>query len=219
MTHSLHRTGSVEDLEGDYVFIVRRSPEMTPEVWGPKMRRMAEILLSVGPCNIGSTEVGGSTAGGITPGELVERAPGVRGIYCAFSNRDRAKDALRRIKEEELGLCVTVSGLIDEVFSIGRELDLPPHTVNLSLGVVGRTELLPRDDVLDMSTMCGHATVSPNLIAKVLDDLASGRITLDQAAGTLGAPCVCGIFNLDRARRQLSAAGHRPSARGADSGG
>ncbi|MCL4531707.1 MAG: hypothetical protein M1582_00690 [Actinobacteria bacterium] len=204
MTHSLHRTGSVQELNGDFVFIIRTAKGINREGSEAKMRRMAEILSAVGPSNMGSTDIGNTMASGLTPEQYVEKAWGAKGVYCVFNTREKAKEALRRIKEAELGLCVTVSGLIDEVFAIGGVLDLPPHTINLSLGVMGKTELLPEQEILDMSTMCGHATVTQNLIRKVLGDVRSGRATVEQAACTLGEPCVCGIFNLDRARKAIS---------------
>ena len=212
MTHSLHRTGSVEDLKGDFVFIIRIASGFDKDALAPKMRRMAEILASLKPCNMGSTDLGGTMAAGLSTEELVERAWGARGVYCAFTTREQAKEALRQIKEADLGLCVTVSGLINEVFAIGSEIGLPPHTINQSLGVMGKTELLPEQDLLDLTTMCGHATVSTALTRKVVDDYVSGRITVEQAVSILGEPCVCGIFNLERAKRKLSAISGQQSA-------
>jgi hypothetical protein len=37
-----------------------------------------------------------------------------------------------------LGLSVTVSGLIEEIFDICKELGIKPHSINLSLGVWGK---------------------------------------------------------------------------------
>lgn len=199
MTHSLHRTGSVEDLKGDYVFIIRTSRNINRVGSEPYMRRMAEILSSVGPSNMGSTDIGHTIASGLTSAEFIEKAWGAKGVYCVFSGKEKAKEALRQIKEADLGLCVTVSGLINEMWDIGRELDLPPHTVNLSLGVMGKTELVPEEGILDMTTMCGHATISQSLVKRMLEDVQAGRATLGQAANVMGEPCACGIFNLDRA--------------------
>lgn len=199
MTHSLHRTGSVEDLKGDYVFIIRTSRNINRVGSEPYMRRMAEILSSVGPSNMGSTDIGNTMACGLTSAEFIEKAWGAKGVYCVFSSKDKAREALRQIREADLGLCVTVGALIDEMWDIGRELDLPPHTVNLSLGVMGRTELLPEEKILDMTTMCGHATISQSLVKKMIEDVRTGRATLEQAANVMGEPCACGIFNLDRA--------------------
>lgn len=204
MTHSLHRTGSTEDLRCDFVFIIRTSRYVNRVGSEPYMRRMAEILSATGPSNMGSTDIGNNMASKLSAAEFIEKAWGAKGIYCVFSSKEKAKEALRQIKEAELGLNVTISGLIEDVFQIGAELGLPPHTVNLSLGVMGRTELLPEDDVLDMSTMCGHAMVPHKLVRKLLDDVGSGLATVEQAALVMGEPCACGIFNLDRARTALS---------------
>ena len=78
-----------------------------------------------------------------------------------------------------------------------------PHTVEHSLGVWGKTDLLPDEEVLQISTMCGHGMVSFGLIEKAVADVKAGRSTPEQAARELAAPCVCGIFNPTRAAELL----------------
>ncbi len=207
MTHSLHRMGSRESLARDFVFIVRgaRGVNIVGDGVGPKLRRAAEILAQVGPSNLGSPDLATNTAAGTPPEEIVERAPGAKGIYAVFSSRDKAKEALRRLKEAGLGISVTISGLIDEVFAMGREIGLVPHTVNLSLGVWGRTDLLPEQEVLDLATMCGHGMVTKSLARKCLEDVRAGRAEASTCCREMGAACICGIFNLDRAEEILTA--------------
>jgi len=204
MTHSLHRTGTIESLSNDFVFIVRAARGINMEGAGPKMKRIAEILMEIGPSNIGSPDLGSNTAGGLTPQQVIEAAPNCKGLYSVFYGREKAKEVLRRLKEEDLGISVTVSGLISEVFAIGRELGLTPHTVNLSLGVHGRTELLTEQEVLDITTMCGHGMVSKNLAKKHLEDARAGRAVAAEVCREMGAACVCGIFNLERGAELLS---------------
>lgn len=206
MTHSLHRTGSVESLRGDFVFIVRgaRGVNITGDGVGPRMRRVAEILAEVGPSNLGSPDLATNTAAGTTPEEIIERAPTAKGVYCAFSSPEKAKAALTRLHAEGLGISVTISGLIEDVFAMGKDLGITPHTVNLSLGVHGRTELLAEQEVLNLTSMCGHGMVPKGLARKYLEDVRAGRAEARACCRDMGATCICGIFNLDRAEKILT---------------
>jgi hypothetical protein len=192
----------MESLANDFVFIVRVAMGINSAGAGDKMQRIAQILTEVGPSNIGSANLGSNTAAGLIPKQIVDGAPRCTGLNAVFYGREKAREALRRLKEADVGLSVTVSGLIGEVFSIGREVGLEPHTVNLSLGVHGRTELLPEATVLDLTTMCGHAMVSANLARKSLAD-ASHPATIRESCRRMGAVCTCGIFSLERGEELL----------------
>ncbi len=82
-------------------------------------------------------------------------------------------------------------------------MGLSPHTVQYSLGTFGRTDRLPPEDTLEVTTMCGHHLVSPNLVKKMLLDLSRNRISLEEAAQTLAKQCQCGVFNPTKAMRLL----------------
>ena len=75
-----------------------------------------------------------------------------------------------------------------------------------SLGVWGKTELLPSKEVLEITTMCGHAMVAANLVEKIIEDIKKGKTTPEKAAKKLAKPCECGIFNPTRAAELLAAA-------------
>ena len=77
---------------------------------------------------------------------------------------EKLRQVLRQLKEEDLGISITVSGIVDEVFGLANELGLQPHTVNLSLGIHGKTELLPPEETLELTTMCGHALMAKELV-------------------------------------------------------
>ena len=82
---------------------------------------------------------------------VISQMDDTSGIRCAFSSGEKLKEVLRRLKEEDLGLCVTVSGIVDDVFAMCDEVGLMPPPLNLSLGVHGNTELLAR------ATRCGSS--------------------------------------------------------------
>jgi len=48
-------------------------------------------------------------------------------------------------------------GLMEEIFQCCRKAGLNPHSVDYSLGVHGRIEKLPSEEILEVTTMCGHA--------------------------------------------------------------
>ena len=75
-----------------------------------------------------------------------------------------------------------------------------------SLGVWGKTELLPSKEVLEITTMCGHAMVAANWVEKMIEDIKKGKTTPEKAAEKLAKPCECGIFNPTRAAELLAAA-------------
>lgn len=92
-------------------------------------------------------------------------------------------------------MSVVVSGLFEPARECCEKVGLreAPHTVERSLGGMGKTDLLPEDDVLQMTTMCGHGMVSSNLVREAIEDVRRGRITIEKAAQRLAEPCICGI--------------------------
>ncbi len=80
---------------------------------------------------------------------------------------------------------MTVSGN-RRSFRSGKELDLAPHTINLSLGVHGKTELLPPSDILEQTTMCGHALVATALTRQLKAEVAAGKLDAKEARASTG---------------------------------
>jgi hypothetical protein len=82
-----------------------------------------------------------------------------------------------------------VSGVIDRVREISAELGINPHTINLSLGIHGRTNRLPPPDIRQFTTMCGHGMVSPRLIRDLIRRIKTGKLDLWGASLLAAAPC------------------------------
>ena len=144
----------------------------------PKVRRIVEIEFDEGPVNAGDSPHHASIAAGTMDREkALEYQEDTRGFICCFDDREKVKHVLERLKEEELGISIVVSGVLDEVKALARETGLKPHTINLSLGIWGKTELLPGPEVLEFSTMCGHGLVPTALFERAQADIASGRCT------------------------------------------
>jgi hypothetical protein len=200
MTHSLHRRGSVESLRNDYVLLFTPAARINHEGSHEKLREIVDIIAEAGPTNIGSYEIrniyDGATIEDIRDNLYKAAVPRVR---CCFSDRDKVMQVLRKVKENDYGISVTVSGLTDEVLKIADELGLRPHSINLSLGVWGRTERLPVEAVMEIVSMCGHGMLAKSLVEKQADLVRRGRKTVREAAEELARPCTCGIVNVDRA--------------------
>lgn len=208
MTHSLHRQGSVESLKDDFVMYARCSRGVNLEGAAPKVRRIVDIVFDEGPTNAGDSPHRATIAdGSLTREKALEYQENTRGFISCFSDRKKMKRVLERIKEEDLGISIVVSGLIDEVFEMASEVGLKPHTVNLSLGIWGKKELLPGPDVLEFSTMCGHGLVAANLARKAMAAVKAGTMTPAEGARMAGKPCICGIVNLERGAAILQNSG------------
>jgi len=203
MTHSLHRRGSVDSLQNDYVFLCTPAKGVNNKDAANKLLRILDILMEAGPANMGFYGHG-NMINGIDLEEVKRTLHDTSRLRCCFDDKERLKEALRRIKSEDLGLSITVSGLIDELLDICGELELEPHTINISCGCYGRVDRLPHPGILEISTMCGHGMISYSLVESVVAQLHAGSIDIDSAISLIGGPCTCGIFNPTRARALLT---------------
>lgn len=204
MTHSLHRQGSVESLKNDYVMYARCARGLNLDGAAPKVRRIVEIVFDEGPDNAGDSPHHSSIADGkLTREKALEYQENTRGFICCFNDRDRMKRVLQRVKDEDIGISIVVSGVIEDVMEMAREVGATPHTINLSLGIRGKKELMPPPEVCEFTTMCGHGMVASRLVDKAIADVRAGKVAAAAAARMLAEPCICGIVNMDRAARLL----------------
>ncbi len=159
-----------------------------------QMKAVARMVFRHGPDNVFRSPLGLDQT-------MIENFSAKAGIITAvFSDKNKAIDLCREIKEQGLGLSVVISALYKDVRDICQKLELKEHTYHVSLGVFGRTELLPESDVLTITTQCGHHMVSPNLIRHLVDKIRKGKITSQEAADLLTKPCICGIVNPNRVK-------------------
>jgi hypothetical protein len=56
---------------------------------------------------------------------------------------------------------------------------------------------------MEITTQCGHALISPHLVAAVVKKIRKGKMTVEEAARMLIKPCACGIGNTTRIERLL----------------
>lgn len=185
MTHSLHRTGKINDLKNDYVILAMLAAGINDKYADSKQKllRVAEILNQNNPVNI-------------IPKPAWKISPV---ITATFIDIEMVKKIIQTLKQEDLGVSIVISGLISEIQEAVKETGLKMHTIHLSLGTFGRKELLPSEEILEITTMCGHHCVSSQSVKYYVELIKSGKISVENAAKKLSKPCVCGIFNPTRA--------------------
>lgn len=204
MTHTLHRVGSEESLMGDWVILCMPSKDINHVNSAPKLKRFFEICVenhcvTLGDCRSGNEFYQGSRDDVIN--NVEDRAV----ITATFNNLNDVANMLARLKKEDLGMSIVVSGLTDHVKECCHKVGLEPHTVEHSLGRWGNTDKLPPREILEIATMCGHSMVAVNFIYEMIEKVKKGKATPDEAAQELFKPCMCGIFNTDRAAKLIKA--------------
>jgi len=190
MTHSLHRKGNIEDLKRDYVILAMLAAGINDKYPDSrkKLIRIGEILNKHKPINI-----------------MLEVAWKISPIITAtFTDVETVKKVMKTLKEEDLGISIVISGLLTEIKKIATKVDLNLHTVHLSLGTFGKKELLPSENILEITTMCGHHCISSQSVEYYINLIREEKLSVQEAAKKLAKPCVCGIFNLSRAVQILN---------------
>ncbi|MEM1525101.1 MAG: hypothetical protein QW618_03055 [Nitrososphaerales archaeon] len=208
LTHTLHRIGDKESLKNDFPWLITPRIGVNDDNLAEKLNKAIDVVEKAGIKFWGYAATVNTLH--MSPSDIREKlikqvsrggAARLRGIG---TSSEQLKDLLKLLKEADLGLSVTISGLRDEIFAICREVGLKPHSVNLSLGIWGMKELLPPKEVLEITTMCGHSLISPRLVIKLANEIKEGKKKPKEAAITLAKLCPCGVFNIERAERLLA---------------
>jgi hypothetical protein len=198
VTHTLHRQGSRESLERDYVVLAIPAKGINSAGSGENLQKAKEIMARHSPVNMGDLKIGNKYAHGrervLTP--PTEDGTVVHAVYRDLDTLARVLDDLRRAGT---GLSVVVSGLFDHVAECCRQTGLEVHTTEFSLGVHGKIMLLPEPQILEVTTMCGHGMVGAELVRQMVGNVRRGSMTPRRASEELARQCVCGIMNPGRA--------------------
>lgn len=200
MTHSLHRFGPYQEM--DFVWQVYHAKGINDQNIPEKLRKVMEDVKELGSENWGDVKTGPIVC---TAEETIRARLTVQSrLRGVFTRRDQVVRFLRRLKELDLGLSVIVAGELSEVLPACAEAGLTPHTVNYSIGVLGRIDLLPDEEVLAVTSMCGHHMVAAALVERLREHVLKGTLSPEEAAKRLACLCPCGIFNPVRASRLLA---------------
>jgi len=233
LTHTLHRLGSKESLKDDYVVLRIWTSETnsglstwkplsnigaisTPKTKYPKLsssnshinRAIKRVLQNIAEffgrhpnilLIILSVPVFPGIIGKMEKTLLSSVIPATRVV----NKRSDLFSFLRLVKRINIGASVVVSGLFSEVDKCMKQLDITPHTVEFSLGLFGKKNLLPKQELLRITTMCGHHLISPRLVEKLISEVKRGKITYEEASQKMAKRCICGAFNIERAARLM----------------
>jgi hypothetical protein len=220
MTNTLHRYGDANSFRDDYVVFAIASRGKNDVDSVPKLKKFLQLALPFKPVNLGDARHGGALrpSRSMNPTSHWNRdiQPNFEAVIAGldttttaaavFDNRPAAEDFVRAVKEADLGLSVNISTSIEGAEQCCDAAHQCRHSVGYSLGFEGKTDRLPSEDVLKLSTMCGHGMVSASLAKKMIDWVKEGRRTPEQAVSYLARFCSCGVFNPARGKRLLEEA-------------
>ncbi len=198
MTHTLNRTGLSEKRKGEEIVILCMIHYKLKEQKGNEMKEMARILMKYQPNNFIGSPLG------LTEEQLIPMAAGVGVLTAVFTEKNDVVELIKEIKSKKLGISVVISALFSDVRDICKEASLTEHTYNCSVGVFGKTEKLPDELVMEITTQCGHGLISQHYVNDVVKRIRKGKLTPEEGADLLAKPCVCGIVNRKRTGEILS---------------
>ncbi len=203
MTHTLHRQGSKESLDRDFIFLCMAAKGFNEDGADEKMREFLRIMMRHNPVNAGDMQSGNMFNSNMD--DILANVSNTSIVHGVFTDSDTATKVLQDLKEADLGMSVVVSGPFDSVGCICEKAGLKPHSLDFSAGVWGNTKRLPPKEVQEVTTMCGHGMVASNLVTSMVEEIKAGRKTPEEAAKVLAPQCACGIFNPKRAAELLAA--------------
>lgn len=197
MTHTLHRQTDLynnEPLICDIVFLSMAAQGKNSFGAKEKLKSVFEILQKQPHVNLADDNQGGVLTG-ITEKEILAKATDKAYIGAVFTEYNALQNVLIELKEKNLGMSVVISGNFKSIFEVLKKVGLKPHTVNMSLGVFGKKELLESEEILAITSMCGHGMISPDSVKRLFAEIRKGRFSAEEASLELAKGCTCGIFN------------------------
>ena len=225
MTNTLHRYGNLQNLHDDFIVFAIPCRGHNDQDSVPKLKRFLRMASRHNPVNLGDGSHGGiyrpSKALNPTAHWSRDSAPdfetvieGVTNpttVAAVFDNKEAVDRFVAELQKEDLGLSINISALVDRAEECCEDAGITRHSVEYSLGFMGRTERLADRQVLELSTMCGHGMISFTFARKMIDWVKEGRRTPEQACAYFSRFCSCGIFNPTRAKQILEEARGRNS--------
>jgi hypothetical protein len=199
MTNTLHRQGALESLRRDYIIFVHTAKGINREGSAPKIREFMRICLKYHPVNMGDVKQGSMHQDDITMERIIADLEEGTVAAAVFTDLDTLEKVIRELIQADLGICINITGLLDEVKECCRKTGITRHSAEHSLGVWGAKDRLPEREVLEFNTMCGHGMVSFSLVRKMIEQVRMRRLTPKRAALMMAKCCECGAFNPARA--------------------
>lgn len=197
MTHTLNRRGISEDRSGQEIIVLCMVHHKEKEQKQKAMEEAACTVLRHNPDNVIGLPMG------MNEKDIPALSARTGIVTAVFNDPQDVLSLVKELKAKKLGISVVLSGLFGDVRKICAGSGLTEHTANISLGIFGRTERLPEEPILEITTQCGHALVSPHLVKHIVRQIRKGKMTPEEGARKLVKPCVCGIVNPQRTERIL----------------
>jgi hypothetical protein len=220
VTNTLHRFGSKEDFQDDYILFAMCTRGKNDQGAPEKLRRFLEICARHKPVNMGDGREGGvyrpsrelnptvhwHRADDGSYEKVIQGVTAPTTVAAVFDNLESLEACVKEVKAADLGLSINIAAVTDDANECGLKAGIRRHAVEYSLGFIGDTTRLPDAATLSLSTMCGHGMVSHAFAQKMIDWVKAGRRSPGECARYMSRFCVCGIFNSLRAERLLNRA-------------
>ena len=200
MTHTLHRRGTIENLSHDFVVHSMPARGFNHENAKPALQAFLDIAKRHNPVNLGDGKRGNQYY--LDYEDMREHLGTI--THAVFTNEEDLAAVIAELAEQDLGMSITASGLLDKLFACCKKAGVTPHAMEHSLGVLGNTSKLLEEEVSQLTTMCGHAMVSQGLVRRLIRKIKKGELTPEEAGAELAKPCQCGVFNPVRAAELLA---------------
>jgi len=196
MSHSLHRSGPIKSQKKDYVWFMYQTKGVNDQNIKPKALAYIAAAEAVGSENWGDVKTGPITAfsAEVIKDKLTDKSR-IRGV---FTRRDQVVEFLKKVKALDIDQSCVITGVLSEVLPACKEAGVTPHSINYSLGVWGNKKILPDEDTLSITTMCGHHMIPPKFVQYIIKQVDSGKLTPEEGSIKLANFCYCGIFNQHR---------------------
>ena len=200
MTHTLHRTGDLQSLKDDFPMLTHVARGFNDKNAAPRLKEIALTMTKYTNLHFGDCKVGNKYL--MDDAEIMDKL--TVGCQVVFKDKESLIACMKELKEKDQGISIVVSGLFDEVLDCCNKAGIKPPLIEFALGIHGNTKRLWPPEILDFVTMCGHGLVSGRLVKKMAEDVKKNKISAEKAAIELAKPCLCGIFNPDRAAKLLN---------------
>lgn len=203
MTHTLHRRGSEESLEQDYVVFAITAQSVNAKGMSPVFKKFFDIVKKYNPDNMGDMRHGSVLS--LDYKTIVDNVQDNSIAHAVFNDAETVSKVVQELKKADLGASIVVSGLRKEAAKIAHATKTELHTQEVSLGIHGKLEKLPPESILEVTTMCGHGMIASKLVETMVAKVKKGKITAHKAAMEVAKQCTCGIGNIKRTEALIRA--------------
>ena len=142
MTHTLHRKGTRESLNRDYIFLCMAAKGINEDGADDKMREFLRIVIKHNAVNIGDMRTGNIFC--CNPEEIISKVTSTSIVHGVFTDPAVVSKVMKSLKNANLGMSVVVSGPFSSVEELCKKTGIKPHSVDYSAGIWGKTEKLAR---------------------------------------------------------------------------